>query len=113
MLNMAEGREDRFMQHSIGELERLDEVFEGLIAAWPNGEDENIAKLVTENFKEQFPEIYRTLFSARNAGWIPFLEKYILRPETELILVGVGHLVGDDGLVAELRKRGYRVEKLP
>ena len=113
MLNMAEGREDRFMQHSIGELERLDEVFEGLIAAWRKGNDENIAKLVTDDFKEQFPEIYRILFSARNASWMPFLETYIASQETELVLVGVGHLVGDDGLVAELRKRGYRVEKLP
>lgn len=112
MLGMAEGREDRFMQHSIGELERLDEVFDDLIAAWRNGDDESIAKLVTDDFKDQFPEIFHTLFSARNAAWLPFFETYIASPETELILVGVGHLVGDDGLVAELRKRGYRVEKL-
>lgn len=113
MLEMAKGREDRFMQYSIGELERLDEVFNDLIAAWRNGDDENIAKLGGDDLREQFPGIFHTLFSARNAAWLPSLEKYIRSPETELILVGVGHLVGDDGLVAELRKRGYRVEKLP
>ena len=113
MLGMAEGREDRFMQHSIAELERLDEVFDGLIAAWRNGDEEIIAKLVAADFKDQFPEIFRTLFSERNAAWLSSLEKYIASPETELILVGVGHLVGDDGLLAELRKRGFRVEKLP
>ena len=59
------------MQHSIGEVERLDEVFDDLIAAWRNGDDENIAKLVTDDFKEQFPEIFHTLFSARNAAWLP------------------------------------------
>lgn len=112
MLEMAEGREDRFMLHSLGELERLDEVFDSLIAAWRKGDEELIAKLVAADFKEQFPEIFRTLFSERNAAWLSSLEKYIASAETELILVGVGHLVGDDGLVAELRKRGYRVEKM-
>jgi hypothetical protein len=112
MLGMAEGREDRFMQHSMGELERLDEVFDGLISAWRKGDEEIIAKLVAADFKEQFPEIFRTLFSERNAAWLSSLEMYIASPETELILVGVGHLVGEDGLLVELRKRGYRVEKM-
>ncbi|WP_288057949.1 TraB/GumN family protein [Methylobacter sp.] len=31
-------------------------------------------------------------------------------PETELILVGALHLAGEDGLLAQLRQRGYKVE---
>lgn len=109
---MARGREDRFMQHSIGELDRLEEVFEGLVSAWRRGDEETLVKLVTEDLREQFPEIFRTLFVERNEVWLASIEKYIASPQKELILVGVGHLVGDDGLVMELRKRGYQVEKL-
>ncbi len=112
MMGMARGHEDRFMQHSIDELDRLDEVFDGLIAAWRDGDEKAIAKLATDDFKERFPDIYGRLFSARNAAWLPVIQDFIQTPETELILVGVGHLVGDDGLVAELRKRGHWVEKL-
>ncbi len=113
MLNLAEGREDRFVKHSIQELDRLQEIYGALVSAWRTGDERVISTLVEGDLKKQFPEIFRTLFAERNAAWLPSIERYIRSPETELILVGVGHLVGVDGLVAELRKRGYRVEKLP
>lgn len=112
MLGMATGYEDRFMQHSIGELERLDEVFDGLIAAWRDGDEKAIGTLVTDDFKELFPTLYGRLFSERNAAWLPVIKGFIETPETELILVGVGHLVGEEGLVEALRRDGYQVQKL-
>ncbi len=111
MLSMAEGREDRFMEHSIQELDRLEEVFDSLIAAWRGGNEGALTELVTADFKEQFPEIHRTLFSERNAAWLPVIKGFIATPETELILVGVGHLVGEEGLVDALRRDGYQVQK--
>ncbi|WP_083553163.1 TraB/GumN family protein [Syntrophotalea acetylenivorans] len=112
MMGMAQGREDRFMQHSLGELNRLDEIFHGLIVAWRGGDEKAIARLVTDDFKGQFPEIYGRLFSERNAAWLPVIKGFIETPETELILVGVGHLVGEEGLVEALRRDGYQVQKL-
>lgn len=112
ILSMAEGREDLFMEHSLADLERLEEVFDDLIAAWRGGDEATIANLVSADFQRQFPEIYRVLFTERNAAWLPAIEKYIVSAETELILVGVGHLVGDDGLLAMLSRKGYQVEKL-
>ncbi|MEZ4485491.1 MAG: TraB/GumN family protein [Syntrophotaleaceae bacterium] len=112
MVAMAEGREDRFLMYSLAELERLDEIFNSLIAAWRSGDGAEIARLANADFKRQFPEIYRTLFTERNAAWLPLIEGYLATAEPELVLVGVAHLVGEDGLVAELRRRGYQVELL-
>lgn len=112
IVGMAEGHEDRFMEHSLAELERLDKIFDRLIAAWRAGDATEIARLANADFRQQFPEIYRTLFTERNAAWLPRVEEFIATAEPELILVGVAHLVGDDGLVALLRRRGYRVEQL-
>ena len=112
ILSMAEGREDRFIEYSLTDLERLEEVFESLIVAWRVGDETTISNLVNADFQQQFPEIYRVLFTERNAAWLPAIEGYIATPEKELILVGVGHLVGDDGLLAMLRRRGYQVQRL-
>jgi uncharacterized protein YbaP (TraB family) len=33
-------------------------------------------------------------------------------PRTKFVLVGVGHLVGPDGIIEALKKKGYTVDKL-
>jgi uncharacterized protein YbaP (TraB family) len=40
------------------------------------------------------------------------IDAYQKTLEKEFILVGAGHLVGPDGIVKALRKKGYKVEKL-
>ena len=51
------------------------------------------------------------LIAARNARWLPAIERY-LTGEGAFVAVGLGHLVGDTGLPAELGRRGYKVERL-
>jgi uncharacterized protein YbaP (TraB family) len=36
----------------------------------------------------------------------------IKAPRTEFILVGAAHLVGPDGIIEALKKKGYQVDKL-
>jgi uncharacterized protein YbaP (TraB family) len=52
------------------------------------------------------------LITDRNRNWLPVIEAYQRKPQTRFILVGVGHLVGPDGLIEALKKRGYTVDKL-
>jgi hypothetical protein len=112
ILAMGKGNEDRFIESALADLEKLDENFDRLITAWRDGDEAALTVLVEEGTKSEFPEIYRTLFTDRNAAWLPEIEGYLQTPETELVLVGVGHLVGKEGLVSALRKRGYEVSKV-
>jgi uncharacterized protein YbaP (TraB family) len=112
ILGMGKGNEDRFIKYALADLDNLDEIFDRLVAAWRKGNEEALIALIQDETRQEFPEIYRTLFSKRNAAWLPVVEKYIASPEKELVLVGVGHLVGEDGLVAALRRQGYEVSKV-
>lgn len=47
----------------------------------------------------------------RNKNWVKQL-KNIMKPEPVFVAVGAGHLVGNKGLVALLRKEGYKVRPL-
>jgi uncharacterized protein YbaP (TraB family) len=112
ILDMGEGNEDRFLAYVLADLENLDEIFDRLVAAWRKGDENTLVSLIQDETRTEFPEIYRTLFIERNAAWLPVVEKYLATPEKELVLVGVGHLVGEDGLVEELRRKGYEVSKV-
>ncbi|MDQ6842905.1 MAG: TraB/GumN family protein, partial [Bacteroidota bacterium] len=51
------------------------------------------------------------LLKNRNKNWVGQL-KNIMKNESVFVAVGAGHLTGDDGLIALLKKMGYKVEPL-
>jgi uncharacterized protein YbaP (TraB family) len=84
---------------------------EELIAAWRRGDQAELERLMTAEFAT-FPELRVPLVAARNRSWIrPVLE--LLDDERDyLIVVGALHLVGPDGVVALLQRRGLEVRRL-
>lgn len=53
------------------------------------------------------------LLHDRNAAWIPKLETIFDPPGLDFVVFGAGHLLGDDGVVALLRGRGWQVLPCP
>jgi uncharacterized protein YbaP (TraB family) len=49
------------------------------------------------------------LLYRRNENWIPVMSR-MMREKPTFFAVGAGHLGGDRGVVALLRKAGYKVE---
>jgi len=112
LVSMADGNENEFVTYSLGDLKGLKEKFETLTGAWRRGDTVKLNELMIGELKTKQPEIYGKLITDRNRSWLPLIEAYLKTPRTEFILVGAGHLVGPDGIIEELKKRGYRVEKL-
>jgi uncharacterized protein YbaP (TraB family) len=50
------------------------------------------------------------MFVSRNQAWLPQIQALFGNKEQELVLVGLGHLAGSDGLLALLQQAGYQVE---
>lgn len=112
LVSMADGIEDDFVTYSLKDMKNLKEQFEILATAWRRGDAEKLAKLMITELKTRQPQLYRKLITERNRNWLPMIDAYQKTLRTEFILVGVAHLVGPDGLIATLRKKGYRVDKL-
>lgn len=82
---------------------------QALFTAWRNGDAPAMEKILVEGTRAS-PDIYEALFVERNRRWMPKIEA-CLDTSRCMILVGAGHLVGADGLIALLRARGYTVEQ--
>jgi len=48
----------------------------------------------------------------RNRVWLPKIEELLRGEKTVFVVVGMAHLVGKDGVVESLKKKGFRVEQL-
>jgi uncharacterized protein len=95
---------------TLRDLKKMDEMMVKATAAWRAGELSVIEKEMLVPMKKEFPEIYRLLVTDRNNKWMQKIEAMLATPEKEMILVGSLHLVGDDGLLKQLRKKGYKIK---
>jgi uncharacterized protein YbaP (TraB family) len=96
---------------SIGELKQMEIMLGELLAVWRKGDAAKMEELYIKDLK-LYPKLYQTLIVDRNNKWVRNIEGYLNGSGNTMVVVGAAHLVGADGLVNLLRKRGYKVVKL-
>ena len=112
LLNMGKGKEDEFIAYTINDIKSTKDNFEVMIDSWKKGEAKKLYELIVAEIKTNTPDLYKNIISDRNNNWLTVIEKYFENQKTEFILVGAAHLVGPDGLIEQLSRKGYKVEKL-
>jgi len=78
---------------------------EDTYAAYRAGDDERLGGALVGDARDE-------LLVRRNARWLPLLERQLASGRRVFVAVGVGHLLGADGLVAQLGARGFRVTRV-
>ena len=83
---------------------------ETMIQAWKSGDTKQLHELLTDSMEET-PQLYDQVVVQRNRNWIPEIEGYLDQEEDYLIVVGAGHLVGENSVIDLLRKKGHEVRQ--
>jgi hypothetical protein len=117
------------METQVAQLEELvlepdqaSEELSSLLAAYRSGDRARVERLLFDPEElERFPKYYEAVFFARNEAWLPRIARAIrgdgaggAREATggAFIAVGLGHLVGERGLVRALERRGFDVRRV-
>lgn len=95
---------------TLRDLHNMDRVLEQAVIYWRAGELEKLDDELAANMRKETPQVYQQLLIARNQNWLPKIEKMFSTSEVELVLVGSLHLSSKDGLLAQLKKRGYKIQ---
>jgi uncharacterized protein YbaP (TraB family) len=82
-----------------------------IVRYWKTGDLDGLEATINKSLAD-FPGIREWMLSSRNRDWMAKIETYINSRGRHLIIVGVGHMSGEAGLIALLRKAGYRVEQM-
>jgi len=112
LASMGEGNEDNFVLHAMQDFKRSHELLGQIITAWREGKVTVFEQLFLADMKRDYPVLYRKLLVERNQNWLPIIEAYFKTPEIEFILVGAAHLVGEQGILKQLARRGYTIRQL-
>lgn len=103
--------ENEFFQYALNNNVEVNDDFDVMVNAVKSGKSEFIVSQL-EILQEHFPEFYKLLVKDRNDNWIPQIEEYFSTPSTEFILVGAMHLYGPDGIIQQLKDKGFIVKQL-
>jgi hypothetical protein len=107
---MNEQDQNSFLTQTLKDLEISAQLADDMMAAWQNGEADDLYELLFKSF-EDHPGIEDRLLTRRNEDWLPQIEKLLQEPKITLVIVGAGHLIGPQGLVELLKQKGYEVKQ--
>lgn len=98
------------LEESLRELERNPRAYDELVAVWMAGDLKALDDDALGPIRKAAPGLYARLVTQRNERWIKAIRARMDGSGKTVVVVGVGHLVGADGLPMRLRALGYEVE---
>jgi uncharacterized protein YbaP (TraB family) len=107
---MPEALQEQLLRNTLDEISMQKGELATIVAAWRRGDSAALERDVMSGLKK-YPAVYQSLIVERNNNWMPQLEKCLARTTPCMVVVGAAHVVGPDGLLALLRRKGYRVEQ--
>jgi len=111
ILELAGDDEELMVEKSLEQIDDEKKDYEDMVAAWKKGDSAAMEKMLNE-MREDAPQIFKKIVSDRTASWVPKVEELLHSPQNAIVIVGAGHLVGPDGLVELLKKRGVKVTQM-
>jgi hypothetical protein len=98
------------LRETLDELDQGPVSYQRLVRAWMAGDARALRREALQPMMSQAPGVYKSLVSDRNHRWVETIAQRLDGSGEAVVIVGVGHLVGPDGVPALLRARGFKVE---
>jgi uncharacterized protein YbaP (TraB family) len=114
LAGMGDAEQEQSLLEALDDVDGLGTRMDQLHDDWRRGDEQAIERTMASELRDTYPALYKRINVARNDAWIPKLRAMLdgAGRDDTLVVVGSMHLVGADGLVAKLRRAGYRVERL-
>lgn len=112
LANLTPEVQSQMLVDAIREAGKGDQEVDGLQNAWETGDLETMQTLVIDDMRAQYPAVYDVMFLQRNNAWMDTLTRELDGSGVDFVAVGAGHLLGEHGLVEQLRARGVIVERV-
>jgi uncharacterized protein YbaP (TraB family) len=106
--------QELLLLYTLRDLSILEQELERLTKAWTSGDTKSMESILTRSVSEdkRLALIFEKVVYERNRKMASKIEEFLRAGETYFVIVGAGHLVGDQGIIEILKRKGYLVEQL-
>lgn len=95
---------------TVGEIVGDPDSYQRVLDEWMASDLRALKRDANDPLQRVSPGLYQRLIVKRNRRWAERLADRLRAPGKLVVVVGIGHMVGPDGLPALLRARGFAVE---
>ncbi len=100
----------QLLEVTLKELDSVGPRLEALEGAWRAGDLAGLEALLLGDYRQR-PDLFQRLVVRRNRAWVEPVRGFLRRPDDTLVVVGLMHLLGEQGLIALLRQQGLKPER--
>ncbi|MBN2001476.1 TraB/GumN family protein [candidate division KSB1 bacterium] len=108
---MSDDMQELLLRQTLEDMEIIETELGKIVSAWETGHLEALEEDLLASFTE-YPQVYQSVIVDRNNNWLKKIDGFLQRKTNYFIVVGTGHLLGEDGLVQRLKKMGYIVNQM-
>ena len=110
----SDAEQELFLVSTLEDLDLLRKDINSILKAWNTGDTKAMESFVFKSLKDdpKMLPIYEKLVFTRNKNIASKIENYLKTKEKYFVVVGAAHLVGKDGIIEILKRKGYIVDQL-
>ena len=103
--------QEKLLRYTLASMGEMEPMLNVLFTSWKNGDAEAIEKLFLLAMQDDaaLEDVYDDLVTRRNYKMTEKIEAFLRTERDYFVVVGAGHVVGREGIVDLLEKRGYKV----
>ncbi len=98
------------LKQTLDDIDTDPQIFARMAEAWRRGDVPALVREVIVPMRREDEALYRRLLVDRNRRFAARIEQMAQGRQRIFVVVGVGHLVGPDGVAALLRRAGFKVD---
>jgi uncharacterized protein YbaP (TraB family) len=112
--NLSDKDQELFLIYTLKDLNIMEQELDKLTQAWTTGDTKGMETILTRSVSEdkRLSSIFEKLIYERNRKMVSKIEDFLRTKEVYFVIVGAGHLVGNQGIIEILKGKGYLVEQL-
>ena len=105
--------QDQLLLTTLLDAQKGKELLQRTLDAWRSGDTEAMEAAITAETHEHpsLEPVMEKLFYERNDTMTQQIDKFLQTPKVYFVAIGAGHLVGQRGILSQLRDKSYTIER--
>ncbi len=113
LANLPPATQELMLLEQLDAMKRSDDELAEVIRLWKAGDAEGLAREMFAEFDTpRYSPVYDALIVNRNLRMTQRIEKWLGGNERVFVVLGAGHFIGKDGIIAQLLKDGWVPHRL-